>query len=91
MRLVGLGQKLRQILVGRRVVELALEMIEALGEPITSPSAVSHRRLATAETQVAAEGLVIHVPPGHADHGELLRQQTLRVEDCEGPGQAGAW
>ena len=81
MRLVGLGEKLRQILVGRRVVELALEMVEALGEPI---QVVVHHLavagLAQADAEIAAERLVIDCAPGDADHGEFFRQQLRPAE-----------
>ena len=76
MRPVGFGEKLRQILVGRRVIELAREMIEPLGKPV---QVVVHHiavaGFAQADAEIATERLLIDGVPRHADHGELLRQQ----------------
>src|SRR3954447_19465959 len=69
------------MLVGRGVVELAPEMVEPLGKPTVRCFVGGPAR---AETQIAAERLVIHVPPGHADHGELFRQQPRASKIVKG-------
>ena len=73
--LVGRSQKLRQPRVGRRIIELTLEVDRALGEPV--PGAVGNfaaAELAQAGTEVATERLVVLILSRNADHGEFIRQ-----------------
>ena len=90
MRLVGLGQKLRQILVGRRVVELALEMVEALGEPIRVAVCVASPTRAGRDPSRGGTSRY-PCPSWTRRSRRTLSATALRVEDCEAPGRAGAW
>jgi len=79
------GQKLGKVLVGRRIVEITLEIRDVRGEPI--PVVLRHlavAELAQADAEVAPERLIVLFGSGDADHGKLVRQQPClaKIVEC---------
>ena len=88
MLLVNLGQRFFQLVVGRGIVEISTDVIDAADKPF--PQIVingASGELLKVFGELLSRIVVAHRTAAHADHGELARQQLLAGEVVESGNQ----